>query len=98
LKLLAVELHCGDLTNVSHRETVRKILAYLYGQDLGELECDQDAASAFTLQNADDHSGTRTMRKNKVLQSAIVPFVCLDGHNVGYDAHTCVRARRIQIR
>ncbi|KAJ8436841.1 hypothetical protein Cgig2_026165 [Carnegiea gigantea] len=68
LKLLAVELHYGDFTNVNHRETVRKTLACLYGQDLGELEGDQDTASAFALQNGDNHSGTRTIRKNKALE------------------------------
>lgn len=68
LKLLAVELHYGDLKNVNHRETVRKTLACLYGLDLGELEGDQDTASAFALQSGDNHSGTRTIRKNKALE------------------------------
>lgn len=62
LKLLTVELHSGDVTDSSHRETCRKILAYLFGQDMNELEGDQDIPS---LQNRES-AGTRTFSKSKV--------------------------------
>lgn len=55
LKLLTVELHSGDMTNSSHRETCHKILAYLFAQDVNNLEGDQD-------------TGTRTINKSKALE------------------------------
>ncbi|XP_021855676.2 nuclear pore complex protein NUP205 [Spinacia oleracea] len=64
LKLLTVELHSGDVTDSSHRETCRKILAYLFGQDMNELEGDQDIPS---LQNRES-AGTRTFSKSKALE------------------------------
>lgn len=67
LKLLAVELHSGDMTDSSHRETCRKILASMFGQDMNEAEGDQDVASSFALQNRES-TGTRTISKSKALE------------------------------
>ncbi|XP_021760813.1 nuclear pore complex protein NUP205-like [Chenopodium quinoa] len=67
LKLLTVELHSGDMTDSSHRETCRKILVYMFGQEMNELEGDHDIASSFALQNR-DNTGTGTISKSKALE------------------------------
>ncbi|KAK9666246.1 hypothetical protein RND81_14G171000 [Saponaria officinalis] len=68
LKLLAVELHSGDMASSSHREACRKILACLFGKATDNVEGDQDIATSFALQNGDESAGTRTISKNKALE------------------------------
>ncbi|KAK9706158.1 hypothetical protein RND81_07G107800 [Saponaria officinalis] len=68
LKLLAVELHSGDMASSSHREACRKILACLFGKAMDNVEGDQDIATSFALQNGDESAGTRTISKNKALE------------------------------
>ncbi|XAR66900.1 hypothetical protein NMG60_11013275 [Bertholletia excelsa] len=65
LKLLAVELHAGDVTISSHREACQSILAHLFGVDM--IECGTDFNS-FILQNSAENTGTRTMSKSKALE------------------------------
>ncbi|KAL2929631.1 hypothetical protein RDABS01_035041 [Bienertia sinuspersici] len=64
LKLLTVELHSGDVTNSSHRETCNKILGYMFAQDMNDLDHDQDITSSFALLNR-ENTGTRTISKSK---------------------------------
>lgn len=65
LKLLAVELHSGDIASSSHRETCRKILGCLFGKSTDDEEGNPDFASSLAMQNEDETTGTRTYRKNK---------------------------------
>ncbi|KAL2936604.1 hypothetical protein RDABS01_019327 [Bienertia sinuspersici] len=66
LKLLTVELHSGDVTNSSHRETCNKILGYMFAQDMNDLDHDQDITSSFALNR--ENTGTRTISKSKALE------------------------------
>ncbi|XP_010688007.2 nuclear pore complex protein NUP205 [Beta vulgaris subsp. vulgaris] len=67
LKLLAVELHSGDMANPCHRETCRKILAHLFGQAMNELEGDQENATSFAEQYRES-AATRTISKSKAFE------------------------------
>lgn len=66
LKLLAVELHAGDVSSSKHREACQTILSHLYGQGITEIGGGQ-AISQFSLQAASENAAIRTVSKSKVL-------------------------------
>ncbi|PSS20924.1 Nuclear pore complex protein [Actinidia chinensis var. chinensis] len=68
LKLLAIELHTGDMSSSSHREACQSILAHIFGQDITEYGTDFNTTQTFLLQSSADSAGTRTMSKSKVLE------------------------------
>ncbi|KAI8022266.1 Nuclear pore complex protein NUP205 [Camellia lanceoleosa] len=68
LKLLAIELHTGDMVCSSHREACQSILAHIFGQDVIEYGTDFNTSHSFLLQNSADGVGTRTISKSKVLE------------------------------
>ncbi|KAF5945828.1 hypothetical protein HYC85_016056 [Camellia sinensis] len=68
LKLLAIELHTGDMACSSHREACQSILAHIFGQDVIEYGTDFNTSHSFLLQNSADGVGTRTISKSKVLE------------------------------
>ncbi|KAI4335735.1 hypothetical protein L6164_014349 [Bauhinia variegata] len=61
LKLLAVELHAGDVSSSNHREACQKILSYLFGQVI-------DETSSSSLTNSAENALMRTVSKSKVLE------------------------------
>ncbi|KAH0970347.1 hypothetical protein GBA52_022503 [Prunus armeniaca] len=68
LRLLAIELHVGDVNSSTHREACLSILAHLFGQENVETGIDYLASHSFSLQDGVEHSGTRTVSKSKVLE------------------------------
>ncbi|KAF7814524.1 nuclear pore complex protein NUP205 [Senna tora] len=67
LKLLAVELHAGDVSSSKHKETCQTILAYLFGQGITEIGGGQ-TMSLLPLQDSAENVATRTVSKSKVLE------------------------------
>ncbi|CAH9088046.1 unnamed protein product [Cuscuta europaea] len=59
LKLLAVELHFADMSSSTHRETCQNIIFELFGQGISDDNITTDIL---------DYSGSRMIRKNKVLE------------------------------
>ena len=59
MKLLAVELHSGYVGGPTHREACQTMLAHLFGRDVIESGSDHVVY--------DEHTGTQTTSKNKVL-------------------------------
>ncbi|KAL5547863.1 hypothetical protein UlMin_003094 [Ulmus minor] len=68
LKLLAIELHSGEMSSSSHRETCQNILAHLFGREIIDIETDHTRLHSLTLQNNVEHAGARTIIKSKVLE------------------------------
>ncbi|KAI5320580.1 hypothetical protein L3X38_040288 [Prunus dulcis] len=68
LRLLAIELHVGDVNSSTHREACLSILAHLFGQENVETGIDFLASHSFSLQDGMEHAGTRTVSKSKVLE------------------------------
>ncbi|XP_016651919.1 PREDICTED: nuclear pore complex protein NUP205 [Prunus mume] len=68
LRLLAIELHVGDVNSSTHREACLSILAHLFGQENVETGIDYLASHSFSLQDGVEHAGTRTVSKSKVLE------------------------------
>ncbi|XP_048332084.1 nuclear pore complex protein NUP205 [Ziziphus jujuba] len=69
LKLLAIELHAGDMSVSSHREACQSILVQLFGQEIIEMGADHIIPRSLSLQNGSvEHGGTRTISKSKVLE------------------------------
>ncbi|GMH18956.1 hypothetical protein Nepgr_020797 [Nepenthes gracilis] len=68
LKLLAVELHAGDMTCSSHREACRSILAFLFGQYAVNLDNDQNTANTVAFLNGAGNAGAGIISKSKVLE------------------------------
>ncbi|KAL9275467.1 Nuclear pore complex protein NUP205-like protein [Drosera capensis] len=66
LKLLAVELHTGDMTSPSHKEVSCSILADIFGRDM--LEPDRNVAHTASFLSGSENAGTGTISKSKVLQ------------------------------
>ncbi|CAL0304986.1 unnamed protein product [Lupinus luteus] len=76
LKLLAVELHAGDVSSSAHREACQTILSHLFGQDVLKIDGGQ-AMSPFSLQATYENAGIRTVSKSKVLELLeIIQFRC----------------------
>ncbi|KAG8654366.1 nuclear pore complex protein NUP205 isoform X3 [Manihot esculenta] len=68
LKLLAVELHSGDMGTPTHREACQNILAHLFGREIIEIGSDQVVSDSFGFQNSSEHAGTQAISKSKVLE------------------------------
>ncbi|XXG47855.1 hypothetical protein AAC387_Pa02g2424 [Persea americana] len=66
LKLLALELHAGDMALPAHREACLSILAQIYVRGAREICTDQDVS--FTFQTNADDLGIRNIKKSKVLE------------------------------
>lgn len=67
LKLLALELHMGNVTSSSHREVCNNIVAHLFG--LRETAYDNDYKNLLpTLQNSPEDTASRAIGRNKVLE------------------------------
>lgn len=66
LKLLAIELHAGDMSSSNHREACHNILAHLFGGEIVDIG-DVGMIPHSFLQNGAEYSGTRTISKSKVL-------------------------------
>ncbi|KAJ1403557.1 hypothetical protein SESBI_27265, partial [Sesbania bispinosa] len=64
LKLLAVELHTGDISSSKHREACQTILSYLFGQGVTEIGGGR-AMSPFSLQDTSENAAIRTVSKSK---------------------------------
>ncbi|XP_019417069.1 PREDICTED: nuclear pore complex protein NUP205-like isoform X7 [Lupinus angustifolius] len=78
LKLLAVELHAGDVSSSTHREACQTVLSHLFGQDMLEIGGGQ-AMSPFSLQATYENAAIRTVSKSKVLELLeIIQFRCPD--------------------
>ncbi|XP_059431871.1 nuclear pore complex protein NUP205 isoform X2 [Corylus avellana] len=67
LKLLAIELHAGDMSSSNHREACHNILAHLFGGEIVDIG-DVGMIPHSFLQNGAEYSGTRTISKSKVLE------------------------------
>ncbi|KAJ8753188.1 hypothetical protein K2173_017774 [Erythroxylum novogranatense] len=63
LKLLALELHCGQVGSSNHREACKSIITCLFGNEIT-----LNGSDLFTRQNGLEHTGTRLMSKSKVLE------------------------------
>ncbi|KAM6580187.1 hypothetical protein CsatA_003961 [Cannabis sativa] len=68
LKLLAIELHAGDMSSSSHRDTCQSIVGHLFGREIIGTETDQVIQHSLSLQITAEHAGTRTISKSKVLE------------------------------
>lgn len=68
LKLLAIELHAGDMSSSNHRESCHNILAHLFGGDIVDIGDVSLVSHSLSLPNGVEHSGTRTISKSKVLE------------------------------
>ncbi|GAB2300342.1 hypothetical protein Dimus_034380 [Dionaea muscipula] len=68
LKLLAVELHVGDVKSSGHKEVNRSILADMFGRDGVHLEPDQNVADTAAFLNDSENTGIGTISKSKVLE------------------------------
>ncbi|KAK4265201.1 hypothetical protein QN277_026284 [Acacia crassicarpa] len=67
LKILAVELHTGDISSSKHREACQTILSYLFGQGITDIGGGQ-TLSLLTLQDTAENAAIRTVSKSKVLE------------------------------
>lgn len=78
LKLLAVELHAGDVSSSNHREACQTILSNLFGQGTTGIDGEQ-AIYPFSLQDNSGNGDFRTVSKSKVLDLLeIIQFRCPD--------------------
>ncbi|GMN58168.1 hypothetical protein TIFTF001_027268 [Ficus carica] len=68
LKLLAIELHAGDMSSSSHRDACQSILAHLFGREIIGIGTDQIISYSLSLQNSAEAAGTRSINKSKVLE------------------------------
>lgn len=66
LKLLAIELHIGDMSSSNHREACQSILAHLLGGKVVGIGTDGDVSHSPSLKNGAEYTGTRTISKSKV--------------------------------
>ena len=66
LKLLAVELHAGDMVNSTHRDACQSILGHIFGPDVVDFTTDHSTSHAYSVHNSAADVGTRTISKSKV--------------------------------
>src|ERR1044072_1757283 len=66
LKLLAFELHAGDVSSSNHRESCQTILSHIFGQGITDIG-GSEAISPFSRQAASENAAIRTVSKSKVL-------------------------------
>jgi nuclear pore complex protein Nup205 len=67
LKILALELHTGDMSISTHREVCQTILAHLFGKNIVDLGSDINLSYSL-LESIPETSGTRTISKIKALE------------------------------
>ncbi|TKY73179.1 nuclear pore [Spatholobus suberectus] len=78
LKLLAVELHAGDVRSSNHREACQTILSYLFAHGINDIGGGQ-VMSPFLLHDAFENAAIRIVSKSKVLELLeIIQFRCPD--------------------
>lgn len=78
LKLLAVELHAGDVRSSHHREACQTILSYLFEHGINDIGGGQ-TMSPFLLHDTSENTAIRTVSKSKVLELLeIIQFRCPD--------------------
>lgn len=65
LKLLAVELHAGDIGSSNHRDACQTILSNLFGQGTTGIDGDQ-ALYPFSLPDDSGNADFRNVSKSKV--------------------------------
>ncbi|KAK9947570.1 hypothetical protein M0R45_003188 [Rubus argutus] len=68
LKLLAIELHVGDVNKSTHLETSRSILAHVFGQENFENGSGHLMSHLLSPQDVVEHAGAQTVGKSKVLE------------------------------
>ncbi|KAI3946411.1 hypothetical protein MKW92_042800 [Papaver armeniacum] len=79
LKLLALELHVGDMTASAHRETCSSILGHLFAQSISDFGSDLYLSKHSSFQTNADHPGIKSISKIKVLELLeVVQFRCPD--------------------
>lgn len=66
LKLLALELHTGDMTVPTHREACQIILTHIFSRDIREPGTDA-GSHHLSLGTDADHPGIKSINKSKVL-------------------------------
>ncbi|KAG9451145.1 hypothetical protein H6P81_011110 [Aristolochia fimbriata] len=66
LKLLALELHIGDMSTPSHREACLNILGHLFVRDDREIGRDQDPSFSYLMNS--DSLETKVISKSKVYE------------------------------
>lgn len=83
LKLLAIELHAGDMTSTNHRETCQSILAHMFGQNSTEYSSDHSISHSI-LRNDTEDAGKRTITRSKVMllifDFSLVMYFCFVSH------------------
>lgn len=67
LKLLAIGLHAGDVTNTNYRETCQSILAHMFGQQPTEFSLDHNMSQSVS-RNHPESAGNRPVTGSKVLE------------------------------
>ncbi|OVA00429.1 Nucleoporin Nup186/Nup192/Nup205 [Macleaya cordata] len=79
LKLLALELHAGDMTASVQREACLSILAHMFAQNISEFGSDLNISNPSSFQTNGDHPGIKAINKSKVLELLeVVQFRCPD--------------------
>ncbi|KAI3919731.1 hypothetical protein MKX01_000172 [Papaver californicum] len=79
LKLLALELHVGDMTASAHRETCLSILGHLFAQNISDFGSGLYLSKDSSFQTNVDHPGIKSISKSKVLELLeVVQFRCPD--------------------
>ncbi|KAL1300925.1 hypothetical protein AAHE18_18G216100 [Arachis hypogaea] len=78
LKLLAVELHAGEVSSSKHREACQTILSHLFGQGITEVDGHQ-TMSPFSFEDTLETAAIRTVSKSQVLELLeVIQFRCPD--------------------
>lgn len=72
LKLLAIGLHAGDVTNTNYRETCQSILAHMFGQQSTEYSLDHNLSPSIS-RNHSEGAGNRPVTRSKVMLLVINP-------------------------
>ncbi|KAF6151180.1 hypothetical protein GIB67_037388 [Kingdonia uniflora] len=71
LKLLALELHTGDMTSPTHREMCQNTLSQIFVCDMGESELDLRTSNPLFLRNDADYAEVRSITKTKVIKRVL---------------------------
>ncbi|XLR42136.1 hypothetical protein HN51_020331 [Arachis hypogaea] len=78
LKLLAVELHAGEVSSSKHREACQTILSHLFDQGITEVDGHQ-TMSPFSFEDTLETAAIRTVSKSQVLELLeVIQFRCPD--------------------
>lgn len=86
LKLLAIELHAGDMSSSSHREACQSILAHLFGGEIVGIGADNAMSHSLSLVTSADAAGMRTISKSKVMDG----FSVTNAHQLEKNVGTCI--------